>query len=460
MGYPRYSRYEASGIAWLGDVPAHWAIKRLRFVARLNPSKQEVGALDDETLVSFLPMEAVGDDGTLNLERVRPLADVASGYTYFAEGDVTVAKITPCFENGKGALMRGLINGVGFGTTELTVLRPDAETDARYLYYLTASQPFREQGAGMMYGAGGQKRVPDDFLRDFALAWPSLSEQSTIASFLDRETAKIAALIAKQERLIALLREKRQALITHAVTKGLDADVPMKDSGVAWIGGVPAHWSVRRTRGVARLESGHTPSRQHPEYWENCTVPWISLADVWQLRDGTTEYISETKELISDLGIANSAARLLPTGTVIVSRTASVGFSGIMARPMTTTQDFVNWVCGPLIQPEYLLYVFRTMTPEFRRLIMGSTHQTIYMPEVATFVTPLPPQDEQAEIVEHIRARTAEIDALIGKAQRAILLMREHRTALIAAAVTGQIDVRGAVEHEGAEARLLVGVAR
>ena len=119
-----------------------------------------------------------------------------------------------------------------------------------------------------------------------------------------------------------------------------------KDSGVEWLGEIPAHWGVTRTKFVARQRSGHTPSRQHAEYWQDCVIPWFSLADVWQIRDGRKEYVSETNEKISELGLANSSARLLPKGTVILSRTASVGFSAILEVDMATTQDFVNWVCG------------------------------------------------------------------------------------------------------------------
>ena len=150
-----------------------------------------------------------------------------------------------------------------------------------------------------------------------------------------------------------------------------------RDSGVGWLGQVPEHWDVCRTKFVARLESGHTPSRQHPEYWVDCAIPWFSLADVWHIRDGKTEYVNETAEKVSELGIANSSARLLPKGIVIVSRTASVEFSAILGVDAATTQDFVNWVCGNRTRPEYLLYVFRGMRQEFRRLTMGSTHQTI-----------------------------------------------------------------------------------
>jgi type I restriction enzyme S subunit len=215
-----------------------------------------------------------------------------------------------------------------------------------------------------------------------------------------------------------------------------------RHSGVEWLGRVPEHWEVKRTKFVARLESGHTPSRQHPEYWVDCTIPWFSLADVWQIRAGKTEYVHETAEKVSELGIANSAARLLPKDTVIVSWTASVGFSAILGVEAATTQDFVNWVCGPRIQSEFLLYIFRSMGGEFRSLTMGSTHQTIYMPDVGRFVTPLPPLDEQDAIVRYIRRETARIDALIAKLDRSIALLREHRQVLISAAVTGYIDVR------------------
>lgn len=245
MSFPRYPSYRDSGVEWLGEVPGHWQVTRLRHVVALNPSKSEVASLGRDTEVSFLPMEAIGDDGSLTLDRIRPISEVESGYTYFREGDVTIAKITPCFENGKGAVMRGLHNDHGFGTTELIVARPvSGKVSSDYLHLLFTSRTFRQLGEAAMYGAGGQKRIPDDFVRDFVTALPPPSEQVAIATFLDRETAKIDALVAEQENLIGLLKEKRQAVISHAVTKGLDPSVPMKDSGVEWLGEVPAHWGV------------------------------------------------------------------------------------------------------------------------------------------------------------------------------------------------------------------------
>lgn len=212
-----------SGIEWLGDVPKHWEVKRLRFVAELNPSKSEVSNLERDTIVSFLPMEDIGEDGTLNLDKEKPISELENGYTYFRDGDVTVAKITPCYENGKGALMRGLVNGIGFGTTELIVARPKQdEVIGSFLHYLFISKEFRSLGESRMYGAGGQKRVPDTFLRNFATAFPPIHEQALIAAFLDNELSKFNTLTAEAQRAIDLLQERRTALISAAVTGQID----------------------------------------------------------------------------------------------------------------------------------------------------------------------------------------------------------------------------------------------
>jgi type I restriction enzyme S subunit len=226
-----------------------------------------------------------------------------------------------------------------------------------------------------------------------------------------------------------------------------------KPSGLGWADNIPAHWDVAKVCLVARLESGHTPSRLHPEYWlpDECTIPWLSLGDVWQLRAGIREYLGETKEKISPLGMANSAARLLPAGTVVLSRTASVGFTGIMPEAMATTQDFANWVCGPRLLPEFLLYAFRGMADEFERMMMGSTHQTIYMPDIRRLAIPVPPREEQSGIVQHLRRRLPKIDALIAKKERLIELLQEKRQALITQAVTKGLDPNVPMKESGVE---------
>ena len=207
-----------SGVEWLGEIPSHWDVNRLRHVVQTNPKKSELRFTSPDLEVSFLPMPAVGEQGNIDLSNIKHIADVFEGYTYFCDNDVIVAKITPCFENGKGAAVRGLENGIGFGTTELFVLRPGPETASEYLYYLTVSSRFRTLGTVSMQGAAGQQRVTDLFIKDYVLALPPLHEQRAIASTLDRETARIDALSNKNDELIALLREKRSALISAAVT--------------------------------------------------------------------------------------------------------------------------------------------------------------------------------------------------------------------------------------------------
>ena len=224
-----------------------------------------------------------------------------------------------------------------------------------------------------------------------------------------------------------------------------------KDSGVEWLGEIPAHWEVKRTRHVARLESGHTPSRSNSKYWQDCNIPWFTLADVWQIREGEKDVVTETKEKISEMGLAHSSARLLPKGTVILSRTASVGFSAIAGVDMATTQDYVNWVCTSELRPEYLLLVFRSMNSEFQRLTMGSTHRTIYMPDVRSFSAPLPPFEEQTQIVKFVRVETTKLDALVAKKERLIELLREKRTALITRAVTNGLDPDVPMKDSGVE---------
>ena len=152
----------------------------------------------------------------------------------------------PCFENGKGALIRNLFNGVGFGSTELHVLNPGPQLDGRFLYFVTSSQPFRSLGEAAMIGAAGQKRVPEEFIRNYRVHLPPLPQQRAIADYLDRETATLDAMVLTKERLLELLAEKRRALITRAVTRGLNPDVPFRDSGVPWLSKIPAHWGTCR----------------------------------------------------------------------------------------------------------------------------------------------------------------------------------------------------------------------
>lgn len=447
MSLPKYPEYKDSSLAWLGPAPTHWPIKRLRFVAELNPSKSELARVDRATEVSFVPMEAIGEDGAIRLERTRSIAEVETGYTYFRDGDVTLAKITPCFENGKGALMRGLQAGIGFGTTELIVARPrPSEAAGSFLNWLFRSRNFREQGEASMYGAGGQKRVPDNFVRDFAWAFPPLNEQTVIAAFLDRETAKIDALMAEQQKLVALLKEKRQALISHAVTKGLDPDAPMKDSGVEWLGEVPAHWHVSAVkRHCVLLKDGtHLPPPRVDE-----GVPLLSVRNIVKgrfiLREDDSLISMESYSelcraftpragdvLLAIVGATLGKTALVPEGMDVFHIQRSLA----IFRPYLTTMT-----------ADWLFLIFQS--DSFQQLLWEnvgfSAQPGIYLNTLGGFLIPIPDLNEQARITSFLNYEITKIDELVDEAGRAIALLQERRTALIAAAVTGQIDVRGLV---------------
>ncbi|KQB97312.1 hypothetical protein AL073_07010 [Loktanella sp. 1ANDIMAR09] len=266
-------------------------------------------------------------------------------------------------------------------------------------------------------------------------------ELSAVLTFLDYETAKIDALIAKQERLIALLEEKRQAVISHAVTKGLNPDAPLRPSGIDWLGDVPAHWEVKRVKQVAKLQSGHTPDKKIAAYWEDCDISWVSLNDTSQLKK--VDYISNTAQSLNAKGIANSSARLLPERAVVFTRDASIGLAAITTKPMAVSQHVIAWLCdAEEVSPEYLLFIFYAMKDELERYTFGATLKTIGMPDVNKLTCTVPPISEQTEIVKYLFEAKEKMDTAVEKAQSASKLLKERRTALISAAVTGKIDVR------------------
>lgn len=224
-------RLKPSGVPWLGDIPEHWETRRLKQVARMNPSKSEAAlALTGDTLVTFLPMHRVGTTGLVDSREKRCASEVWNGFTYFRRSDVLVAKITPCFENGKGACLDSLPTEIGFGSTEFIVLRVLRKVLPQYLYRLTLLPDFRHLGADAMIGAAGQQRVPATFVGSFSIPVPPLSEQSAIVCYLDAATADLEKAIDAARREIELLREYRTRLIADVVTGKLDVrDVPVPD---------------------------------------------------------------------------------------------------------------------------------------------------------------------------------------------------------------------------------------
>ena len=318
-------------------------------------------------------------------------------------------------------------------------VRPDI--DPRWFAYVLMTGIDRLQP--LMHGSA-MTHITLDMLRSLTIAVPPLADQRAIANFLDAETARIDALIEKKRRMVALLEERRMSAMTEGVSGQMTEDAT-RPSTLPWISECGATWKEARLTLVARQGTGHTPSREHPEWWVDCNIPWITTGEVAQVRSDRVEVIDETREKISLLGTANSSAEVHPAGTVVLCRTASAGYSAIMGSDMATSQDFATWTCGPLLRPRFLLLCLRAMRQDLLgRLAMGSTHKTIYMPDIGALRIPLPDTDTQDRIIDVVEKALGYVNAMTDVLARQIDLLVERRQALITAAVTGELTIPGA----------------
>jgi type I restriction enzyme, S subunit len=442
IAWPSASRVDSQE-SWLSELPRRWRSGRLKDIATATPSTVDKKNHEGETPVRLCNYVDVyyNDEITPALNFMESTASNTEVANYSVRsGEVVITKDSETATDiGIAAYVPQDIPGVVYGY-HLSILRALKNADGRFIKRLFDSQIVKDQLATR---ANGLTRVGlgQGALTSVRVPIPPLEEQRRIAGYLDRETCKIDTLIAKQEQLVATLTERRQSVITQGVTKGLNRAVPVRRIAAPWVSEIPAGWVAGNIRYFASMKTGHTPSRSEPSYWENTSIPWFTLADVWQLRAGA-KFMGETTQQISPLGLANSAADLLPAGTVVLSRTASVGFAGIMPRPMATSQDYWNWVPGDALRSEYLWYQLQAMRPHLMSLMHGSTHNTIYQADAAGLWIVVPPVDEQMAIVSFLNAELENAKALIDNATRMIEVLRERRQALISAAVTGKIDVR------------------
>ena len=450
MKYASYKAYKPSDCEWLKTIPSNWSQVRGRFAMSVNPAPRKVRKLNASDEVSFVPMEAVGEWGGLSLERTKPLDEIGAGYTAFEDGDVVVAKITPCFENGKGALAEGLENGAGFGTTELHVLRSGKRLDKQFLFYLTISHTFRMLGESEMYGAGGQKRVPPEFPKDFRVPLPPLAEQELVVRFLDSKITQIDKLVAQKRELIAKLKEKRSAVIARTVTRGLPPEAAkavglqpnpaMKESGEQWTEQIPAHWAVLpMTKYLSDMSDyrGKTPEK---------TLDGVFLVTARNVRMGFIDYEC-SQEFVALDEYEDIMRRGMPKiGDILFTTEAPLGNVALVDREdIALAQRIIRFrMRASHFSSHFVLYAMLSdyFQTQLKLLSTGSTAEGIKASKLSMLLLIAPPVSEQTVIAAFLDKACAGMDALIEKTELAATRLNEYRQALITSAVTGKIDVR------------------
>lgn len=437
MSFRPYPSYRASGIEWLGEMPEHWEVKRMKHLAELtmgqSPSSNE---FNDEGLgLPFLQGNA--DFGHTSPEP-RTYCEVATKFANPTEILLSVRAPVGAINiaNQKFAIGRGLCS-----------IEAGSEYSMRFLYH--ALHVVRDELTSVATGST-YKAVTIDQVANAQCTCPPLLEQTVIAAFLDRETAKIDELVTEQRRLMELLKEKRQAVISHAVTKGLNPDVSMKPSGVEWLGDVPEHWEVV---GLKHLVSRPIIDGPHetPEKFDE-GIPFVSAESV------SKGFINLDKKwgYISPEDHARYSKRYSPQrgDILLVKLGATTGTLAIVE----TDVIFNIWVplaairLKPETQSRLVFHVLRSdnLKRAYELNWTYGTQQTLGLNTISNLRIPLPPKQEQEDIVQHLDSFLPSFEALTTEAQRAIDLLNERRVALISAAVTGQIDVRGLVESEAA----------
>ena len=434
MSFPRYPEYKDSGVEWLGEVPGHWAVSTL-YGSVLERNESNKGMLEDNLLsLSYgriIQKDITSNDGLL--------PESFETYQIVRPGDI-VFRLTD-LQNDKRSLRSALVEETGIITFAYLAITPRS-ANSRFMNYLFRAYDTTK----VFYSMGGGLRQSMKFsdLKRMPTLIPPLPEQTQIAAFLDHETAKIDALVTEQQRLIELLKEKRQTVISHAVTRGLNPDAPMKSSGIEWLGDVPEHWDVTPVKFLAKVGNGSTPSREVPEYWAETGFPWLNSSVV------NSKVVTDAEGFVTERALSECHLPVVVPPAILVGITGQGRTRGMAAMLgiEATINQHVAYIKPSAVGLEvnYLLRVIESAYLKLRRDSeeAGATKGAITCTQIGELRIPLPPLSEQNAIASHLIVESAKFDTLTAEAQRAIDLLQERRTALISAAVTGQIDVRGA----------------
>lgn len=451
------------------ELPEGWVTRPLENVFDINPPKPPPDALSASAPVSFVPMPAVdAANGTIGGATDRAFGEVRKSYTAFADDDVLLAKITPCFENGKAAIARDLTNGLGFGSSEFFVLRSRGSVLPEYVFHFVRQQSVRDEGAASMTGAVGQARVPAEFVRSIELPVPPLAEQRRIITHVEALLEQVNRAKGRLERVPVILKKFRQALLMAACSgeltrewrdartdvrdaRTLLADIAKRrsDRGLSTAKRpiphedidipdteLPESWAWCRVGQIADVRLGGTPPRKEPRYWKG-SVPWVSSGEVANCR------ISDTTEKITKAGLENSNAKLYPVGSVLIAMIGegkTRGQSAILDIEAATNQNAAGLVFDVgLVDSEYIWYWALQEYAKNREEGRGGNQAALNGAKVRALPVPLPPVEEQVEIVRVLKNTLGIADAIERRVQTAKARAGKLPQAILSKAFSGEL---------------------
>lgn len=432
--YQPYSAYRDSGNKWLKSVPSGWQTDKAKYVFS-EAKERSVDGTERLLSVSEYYGVAPRDEHVAEGEYVSR-AESLEGYKKCKAGDLAI-NIMLAWKCGLGVCpLDGIVSPA------YSVFRcAQKDCEPWYFHYLLRTSlytsMFKANSTGII---DSRLRLYPENFGNIPLLIPSYAEQRAIADFLDRETARVDELIAKKQRQIELLQEKRAAVISHAVTKGLNPDAKMKDSGIEWLGEIPEHWSIGAIAWIGRVMNGSTPSNSKPDYWEDGSVPWVSSAEVNQgLIVNPTAYITEQ-------ALRECCIRLIPRGSVLIGMVGqgrTRGMCAILGIEACINQNVAAIIPGPKAESSFLQHALTHLYEPIRQYGRGGQQDALNCELVGNIRVPIPPIEEQKAIADFLNREHERIKALSAMITNSMRALAEYRSALISAAVTGKIDVRG-----------------
>ena len=440
---------------WLGQVPGDWKRSRIRNESVLSPGFSSDQPSADETCV-VVPMESLSTDGAIYCSSQLPFDEIQSGLTLFETGDVVFAKITPCMENGKGALVRQMPTRYAFGSTEFHVLRPSKTIAGRFLYYATFNPTFRAYAAENMTGAAGQKRVSSRFLKDTRLFLPPLPEQQRIAAYLDASCAAIDAAVAAKRRQLEMLDGLRRDIIQRAVTHGLEEHSSLKQTGNVWMSQIPATWELVSLKRISAIQTGLTLGKVYEG--QLIERPYLRVANV---QDGHLSL-----EEMTSIEVPEQVARRveLRPGDVLMTEGGDLDklgrgtiWSGEIPDCLHQNHIFAIRCFKHKLRAEFLAYLTASRygrdyfeATGKRTTNLASTNST----KVGLFPIPRPSIEEQRAICSFLDDKLVQITQIIKGIETQITTLTAYRKSLIHECVTGQRRITEAdVQRAGAQHR-------